>query len=359
MNRLEIVPMTALGGRTMKKISLAGWAFTLLAALLAPGAAMAQASGNGSVPALHDGVVVDPAGGTAYVMSPAGGIEARELGSGNLLWRSDEAAKPLLVINGTLVAQAPPAPEGDLVVVTLDAKQGTAKERKNIKLPPGQRAQVTDGLSRSFRAQAFPAADGGVIVSWTSDEGRSLQGLLPPEVETPQADAKAAAARAEAANAALQQRRRGAVRLDLASGRVASMPYAEAQAKAVKPKGLSARIGGGIGKAAGSSLGQLTSLDGRHTLTSERLPGEVWNRYRWTLTDAAGATLGTVDAGVSMAPFVVSGTRILYVAEPSIRKEGNQFVQKPLRLKALDLQTGAEQWEAPVVDSTYRGPFPP
>ncbi|HEV2847074.1 MAG TPA: hypothetical protein VG477_19615, partial [Thermoanaerobaculia bacterium] len=130
-------------------------------------------------------------------------------------------------------------------------------------------------------------------------------------------------------------------------------------AKAIKAPGLTARIGGGADKAAGAALGQMTSLDGRHTLTSERIPGQVWDRYRWTVTDAAGAAVGTVDAPVSMAPFVVSGTRILYVAEPAIQKENNQFVQKPLRLKALDLQTGAAQWEALVVDSTYRGPFPP
>ncbi len=343
-----------LGGHTMKKIALVGGAFALLAALLAPGAAMAQASG--SVPALHDGIVVDSAGGAAYVMSPAGGIEARELATGNVLWRSDEAAKPLLLVDGILVAQAPPAPEGDLVVVTLDSRRGTAKERKNIKLPPGQRAQLTDGISSSFRAQAFATNDGGVIVSWTAEDGRSLQGIAPPEIDVPQADAKAAAERAEAL---VQQRRRGAVRLDLASGKVASLPFAEAQAKTVRAPGLTARIGGAAGKAAGAVIGQLTSLDGRHVLTSERNPEDSWNRYRWTLTDASGATVGTVVAPVSMAPFVVSGSRLLYVAEPAVLKEGSQFVDKPLRLRAVDLQTGAEAWEAPVVDSTYRGPFPP
>ena len=175
-----------LGGRIMKKIFVAGGAFALLAASLAPGAAMAQGSGPRSVPALHDGVVVDAAGGAAYVMSPKGGIEARELATGNLLWRSDEAAKPLMVMDGILVAQAPPAQDGDLVIVTLDSKQGTAKERKNIKLPPGQRANVIDGPGRSFRTQAIPADDGGVIVSWTVEDGRSLQGIAPPEVEAPQ-----------------------------------------------------------------------------------------------------------------------------------------------------------------------------
>lgn len=357
MNRTELVPTIALGGRTMpKKIFRSGWALALLAFLLAPGVVTAQASGaNGAVPALHDGVVVDAAGGAAYVMSPSGGLEARELATGNVLWKSDAAAKPLMAMDGTLVAQAPANAEGDLVVVTLDTRQGTAKDRANIKLPPGQRAQLTDGPSRSFRAQAFPSGDGGVIVSWTAEQGRALQGIAPPEIEIPQSDAKAARTRAEALTAGVQ-RRRGAVRLDLASGQAVPMQIAAAQAKA---PGLSARIGGGD-KAAGGSLGQLTSLDGRHVLSSDRSGADTWNRYRWTVTDAAtGTVIGAVDAPVSMAAFVVSGTRILYVAEPSMRKEGKQLIQKPLRLKALDLQTGAEMWEAPMADSVYRGPFPP
>lgn len=359
MNRLELVPTIALGGRTMlQKIILSSGALALLAALLAPGVSMAQASGaKDPVPALHDGVVVDPAGGAAYVMSPGGGIEARDLATGNVLWKSDAAAKPLLAMGGTLVAQAPANAEGDLVVVTLDSKRGTPKERTNVKLPPGQRAQLTDGPSRSFRAQAFASGDGGVIVSWTAEQGRALQGTLPPETDAPQSDSKIAAQRAEVATAGVQ-RRRGAVRLDMASGKSVSMPYAEAQAKAPT---LTARIGGAgsLGKAAGGSLGQLTSLDGRHVLTSERSGADSWNRYRWTVTDTAGAVVGTIDAPISMAPFVVSGSRILYVAEPGVRKQGNQFVQKSLRLRALDLQTGAEMWEAPTVDPIYRGPFPP
>ncbi|HEX6901201.1 MAG TPA: PQQ-binding-like beta-propeller repeat protein [Thermoanaerobaculia bacterium] len=335
-----------------KKIFRAAGALALLASLFAPGVLTAQA--------LQDGVVVDPAGGAAYVMSPGGGIEARDVATGNVLWQSDAAAKPLLAMDGSLVAQAAPNAAGDLVVVTLDARKGSARDRTEIKLPPGQRSQLTDGPSRSFRAQAFPAGDGGVIVSWTAEQGRALQGIEPPELQIPQVDAKDARSEERRAEilAAAHERWRGAFRLDVASGKTAPLPFAEAAAKAPV---LSARIGGGGGgdKAAGGVLGSLTSLDGRHVLTAERSSGDSWNQYRWTVTDAAtGAVVGAVDAPVSMAPFVVSGTRILYVAEPGMRKEGNQFVQKPPRLRALDLQTGAEMWEAPTVDPTYRGPLP-
>jgi PQQ-like domain len=351
------------GGRNMqKKIFHAAGALALAASLLAPGVLTAQASGaQNPGPALHDGVVVDPANGAAYVMSPGGGIEARDIATGNVLWKSDAAAKPLLAMDGNLVAQAPPNAAGDLVVVTLDARKGSPKDRTEIKLPPGQRSQLTDGPSRSFRAQAFPSGEGSVIVSWTAEQGRALQGVAPPELEVPQVDTKDAGSAERRAEilAAAHERRRGAFRLDVASGKAAPVPFAEAQAKAPV---LSARIAGGGGgdKAAGGVLGSLTSMDGRHVLTAERSGSDLSNRYHWTVTDAAtGAVAGAVDAPVSMAPFVVSGTRILYVAEPGMRKEGSQFVQKPLRLRALDLQTGAEMWEAPTVDPLYRGPLPP
>jgi hypothetical protein len=60
-----------------------------------------------------------------------------------------------------------------------------------------------------------------------------------------------------------------------------------------------------------------------------------------------------------MSPFVVSGSRILYVALPSVHKEGGKMIDEPLRLRALDLKTGAEMWTAVLTDSAYRGPFPP
>jgi hypothetical protein len=60
-----------------------------------------------------------------------------------------------------------------------------------------------------------------------------------------------------------------------------------------------------------------------------------------------------------MAPFVVSGSRIVYVAQPAMRVEGKKMIEEPLRLRALDLKTGAEMWTALVTDTAYRGPFPP
>jgi hypothetical protein len=286
-------------------------------------------------------------------MSPTGGIDARDLTSGNVTWKSLDAAKPLLAIGGKLVAQAAPAGHGVLTIVTLDARAGTVTGRTEIPLPPGLYALVADGPTRSFRAEAQPAADGGVVITWTAEDGR-FQGALIPEVDVPVTD-EAAAKRALAAATAAQQPWRGAARLDLGTGRSIAMDYEAAQRAAVR---LPAIAKPALAKAAGGQ--QMTSANGKHVLSSERSEdGKLRKSYRWTITDAGGTAIGTLEAPVSMAPFVASGSRLFYVAMPAARQEDGKLIEEPLRLRALDLQTGAELWSAAVVDSTYRGPFPP
>lgn len=322
----------------MKMTVRAGLAPALLAllALLAPGASMA--AGTDSVRPLHEGVVVDSASGAAYVMSPRGGIDAIELATGNVMWNNRDAAKPLLLKDGKLFAQARPGREGQLVVVALDAKAGRSQGRVDIEIPSFVRANVLDGPSRRFRAQAFESADGATVVAWTAEEGRALQGLVEPEGDNTPVKETAAAAKAPSLN--------GAVKIDVAAGRAVPV-------SGVEPRPLTARLAGGDPR-------QMASIDGRHILRSERNPeGGLWSRYRWTITDAAGVKLGTVDAPVSMAAFVVSGSQLFYVAQPSVRREENKLVEQPLRLRALDLRTGTALWESAVVDATYRGPFPP
>lgn len=330
----------------LSKIALfrSGPALALVAGLLAPATAMANA------PALHDGVLIDAAAGAAYVMSPKGGIEALELATGNVLWKSLDAGKPLLVQNGTLIAQAAPDGPGKLVLVALDTRQGAVRERVNVPIPATLRANLVDGPSQSFRTQAF-AAEGSAVVTWTAEDGRTLQGILPPTEEATSNDSAAPANAAGAAKAGPQPLR-GAARINLGTGQAVAMKYEEAlQAQAASVRTPFSRD---------LELRQISSLDGQHTLRSERSKsGSLAARYRWTILDKAGATVGTVDAPVSMARFVVSGTRLFYVAQPLARKEGNQLIQEPLRLRSLDLQTGAELWNKPVIDSAYRGPFPP
>ena len=343
MKPFEMVPMTALGGRIMPKtIFRSSWALALLASLLAPG--VSSGASNGPNLGLHDGVVVDAAHGTAYVMSPKGGIDAIELATGNVRWKSEAGARPLMVKDGALVAQANPGAIGELAIVTLDAQRGSETGRVSLGRPNGLRARVSDGPSQSFQVRAFEADD-KVVVEWSAYDGRRLQGLLEEE---------ALSAGPGSVSAATQSSRslNGAAVLDFVKGFAEPVTTERAQSlesRSVRTPGITA-----------TSLRQFASIDGRHVLRSERTSGNgPFPSYRWTVTDASGATVGTADAAVSMAPFLVSGTRIFYVVRPTIRVQDGKSVQDRLRLRALDLQTGAVLWESPIVDGAYRGPFPP
>jgi hypothetical protein len=357
MNPFETAPQNAQGGRNMLKTILrSGWALALVAGLLAPGIAMAQSAQPRkprAVPALHDGAVVDATTGVAYVMSREGGIDALDLTSGNVLWKNRDAAKPLAVANGTLVAQARPDRNGALALVMLDAQKGTAKGRADVQIPENLRANVVDGISQNFQVKAFATAENSVAVTWEA-ENVIRQGFLPTVPEVPQVDgetAKRAAAAQEAAES-MRKPMRGAARLDLKANRATAMSYEEAErAQPVIADGAFEKAGGAR---------RFTSLDGRHVLRSQPNPeGGLWSAYRWTVTTASGARVGTIEAPVSMSPFVVHGSKIFYVAQPSARREEGKIVEQPLRLVAFDLRTGAELWTKAFVDSVYRGPFPP
>src|SRR5688572_8987275 len=54
---------------------------------------------------LRRGAIVDPARGAAYVAKPNGTIDAVDLASGRTLWTSNQAAVPVGVDDGLLIAQ--------------------------------------------------------------------------------------------------------------------------------------------------------------------------------------------------------------------------------------------------------------
>lgn len=327
--------------------------FIALATLagLAPGAAQGAP--------LRDGVILDLERGAAYVHSLQGGIDAIDLASGNVRWNSRAAARPLLLSNGDLLAQGAPGPQGLFRLVTLDPARGTARQELVLPLPAGVRARVADGPSSTFRVQASAAAGGGLLVTWSASSGRLLQGMLP----RPDEALEGAGANAPAAARTPSAFRQGAWRVDLAARRSEALSAEAAQAAdtAVRAAHESARL------APSTSVRQLPSVDGRYLLRSEPNPeGGIARAHRWTVSEAAtgpgaGKRTWTLDAPVAMAPFAVSGSQLLYVAQPAAWREtqGGPLVDRPLRLRALDLRTGAELWAVALADTAYRGPFPP
>lgn len=305
---------------------------------------------------LGDGAVVDPARGIAYVAQPQGGIEALDLATGKAVWRSAAAAKPLALVGGALLAQDEPGNGGALRLATLDAATGAERMRAELALPVGLVASVTDNLRGTFRIRAAVLdGDSSAVLAWTATAAPPLRGFLPPDLSRAPAGASAAVS-APAARAG--GFRRGAARLDLTTGRL--IPVADADAVS-----LAAAIdrnlapGGSTEVSGASGTPGLPSIDGRHAFTSERVAGSL-HTYRWSISDrATGNVLAVLDAPVSLAPFVVSGPKVIYLAQPSLRRDNGVTIRQELRLRALDLATGAESWQAVVRDSAYRGPIPP
>jgi len=306
---------------------------------------------------LGDGAVVDAARGVAYVAQPQGGIEALDLSTGKAVWRSAVAAKPLALVGEGLLAQEEPGIGGALRVATLDVATGREEMRSELALPVGLAATVTDNLRGTFRIRAAVLEGGGgtVVLAWIATVAAPLRGFLPPDLSRAPAGAPAVVS-APAARAG--GFRRGAARFDPATGRLTPVADAEAASLAAAidrnlAPGGSAEVSGASGTPG------LPSIDGRHALTSERVAGS-FHTYRWSISDrATGAVLAVLDAPVSFAPFVVAGPKVIYLAQPSMRRENGVTIRQELRLRALDLSTGAESWQAVVRDSAYRGPVPP
>ena len=320
--------------------ALCAFGFLVLALVALPVVAATPPVKPGVVTAtmstLHDGVVVDAAQSAVYVMNPAGGIDAMGL-DGQLLWHSDAAAKPLAVASGALVAQADASDRaGELRLVALDARSGDARFQSTVALPTGVYGTAVDHLGKSFRIAA--AAQGnGVLLSWKSIE-TPRQGYLPAESEALAPVNKA-------------RGNEGTLRLDLGSGNVA--PAAKAAFNMANLRQLEQPLKGLADR-------QFLSLDGQYVLVTRPAVGEGRIVHRWMIYERDNGNLvGSVESPVGASPFHVSGRTLVYVTQPSITRQGEEWVDQPLMVRAFDLSSGIELWTKEAEDTAFRGPFPP
>jgi len=299
--------------------------------------------------ALLEGVVISPRQGVAYVMRSgvSGGIDAVNLATGKLRWHSDKAAKPLSLVGDRLIAQANGRGGKALELVVLDARSGAARDSIRIPLPEGVVASVVDTPSGSFRVRTNSTAS-ELVVSWeATGVGVAAQGYVPAEEEGQAPDAGLQAISGEAVldmtSKSLSIKAEPSVRLAQSAALVRSA-MEELSSPAV----------------AGIEGRQLLSADGRHVLVTETVETTDLYRHRWTMYErASGARLGSVPALVSATPFVVIGTTLYHtVPAHSVRREG-KFVEIPTSLRAVNLKTGIETWKTAVLETSFRGPFPP
>jgi hypothetical protein len=303
---------------------------------------------------LQSGIVVDPDRQVAYVMSPEGGIDAVELVTGQQLWTSRAAAKPLALARdgNLLVSQAEPAgPDNNLTIVTLDTQRGGERVAVGTtELPPGVEASVGDSLNGSFRTEARISGS-DALVSW-QEVKRVISGVLPSEEETAalrQSPQEPTPGQLSTAS--------GAFRMDISTGSVSPLSPEEAP-RALATRAPALADNGRLEQVPGP---QFLSADGRYVLSSQRVADDrVWDKYQWTIYDrGTGTRVGDFRTFVSVAPFLLVDERIVYVTGPFMQRRQDGVIEEPLKIRAVDLQTSQEVWNRGVRDTEYRGPYPP
>jgi len=316
----------------------------LLVALAAPAAATPGL-------ALRDGVVVDADRALAYVMQPTGGIAAIDLELGSVVWSNDQAARPLAVVNGLLLAQAEGQPGKGLRLLTLDPEAGgKAGLAAEVALPAGMHNVINDGLNGSLRVSAVPSK-GGALIAWKATQN-APQAMIPgpQDGQTPGTAAATLPGKSRAARVL-----EGVSQLDLGSGAT----HAVLAKSAIQAPG-SLRELLGADRLDGVAGRQFLSVDGRHVLASSRLEKpKPLATYRWKLYErSSGQLLGGFVHSASAAPFMVIGKQVIFEARATLRAGEGAWQATPLELRAINLLSGTPIWKVAVRDTSFQGPFP-
>jgi outer membrane protein assembly factor BamB len=330
---------------------------------------------------LRPGVVIAPAAGRLYMMNPQGGIDAIELATGNLLWTTKAAAKPLAVFDDRLAAQADLTHgSGSLPIVLLNAKSGRAESTISIPTPDGVTPSVDDQMSSSSSVSARVEPD-GLLVWWElkrtdvsplphvahihTDSGGALINLQNYQT-TALASEQVEARRRAKMSAAMRPRLNKGEALyfapQLVDGYFVSVKPGPAGAgQHAVLKRWSAGSGeplpdvelgpGYIDSSASADESLLLVISKASTSGADYL----WSFY----AIASGERVAEVRLPQSGQSFFVSHSILIYEAAPANRKAGGSWVYEPLGLCALNLKTGTEIWRRALRDTSYNGPYPP
>lgn len=351
------------------------------------------------------GVLIDPANGVAYLMTPERQVEAVALDSGGVVWSSSAAARPITIRGERIIAQVESTEaSATLTLVALDSTNGEpAGPPQTVDLGPGVVSSIDDGLEHEFVVGTAEADSRSGPVVWRYYEQKPSGPFEPPPPAferfgaldvsetasiTPlpvggssRQSGQPPYSRPRVSRPASEEPPPGTVILDLATGlryrpdgglvpgvggvvsRVTGAP--PDPVTVAPPTGGLIITEGAIGeefpptrRVPGDQFGY--SADGRHLVASE-FTGviEAPEPYRWTVYRR-----GTFEvearfvAQTSLAPFVLTANRVLYLRQPYQRREGGALQSYPLALVARDAGSGRIVWTRAVRDTRYTGPVP-
>ena len=112
----------------------------------------------------------------------------------------------------------------------------------------------------------------------------------------------------------------------------------------------------------GRPLAQLFSANRQYLLVSSQTDQNPvgWDRYLWSVFSLeSGELVGTMHYHRSGDHFFVLGSTLFHLSRPFGRRVGDEWIEEPLKLRAVDLGSGTVLWSIPLRDTSYRGPRPP
>ena len=104
---------------------------------------------------------------------------------------------------------------------------------------------------------------------------------------------------------------------------------------------------------------QFKSVNAQHILVSKlKADPSQWKKYAWDVYDTNGQLIGSMNHSSSYSPFIVSGKTIVFISQPNSRVKNNNWVESPLTLQAVSLDSGNTIWDKEVRDLRFKGPYP-
>jgi hypothetical protein len=320
--------------------------------------------------------VVDPEKPLAYLMAPGARIDEVDLPSGQVLATSTQGARPLLLYNAILLAQAEPGEQSEsLNLIGLNAKDLTVSFETAMPLPSGVHPSIDDRLGGAFHVSGrFDA--GEIVVQWRSVQ-RRVTGI--PSSEP--ARIAAGWARIDPNTGHLISSGSGeapvreaelpaAVRELVQSGALPNKPCEVDDLTAAiqyrEEDGATSVVLRRWNKETGEALpdvklfgGELTfrgrSADCNHLLASRAMDGWLWSIYSMV----TGDKVVEIHMPAPAAQFFIRHGSLFYLVPATLLSAGGQLkINQPPKLSAIDLKTGGELWSRPIRETGYLGPYP-
>lgn len=336
---------------------------------------------------LGPGVIIAGHEGMAYVMGLVGEIEAVDTRSGDSVWLSKIAAKPLAIQGNRLIAQTVAKRPGVLPIEVLNlSNQETQPLTIEVPLPTDVFAFIDQPLGISFVVEARDEG-GEVVISWNYLE-QVVSSMAPAPGTSP-----------------IRRRAEGSARIDIESGEFQFLEGTSKPPAPAFPPPLQqmledgefqrppSRVGSVLaatttrvveggdrqvvlnrwGAETGEALPEVVlfngrpravvpSSDNRHIVITSSIEGAEageWERYQWSVFSMeSGNSVGNLRWHTSATPFCVLGRTLLTITQPYSRRVEGRIVEQPPALRAISLEAGDQTWSHAVRDTTYRGPFP-